>query len=70
MLAWLSARTGLDRFVVLGLLTGLLFTLAGLGFWRGLAAIERLQERAAQMARAERDAHWRQSAFGPTRHRP
>lgn len=36
-----------------------LLALAGLGFWRGMAAIERLQEKAAESARAERDAHWR-----------
>jgi hypothetical protein len=36
-----------------------LLALAGLGFWRGMVAIERMQERAAGAARAERDAHWR-----------
>lgn len=36
-----------------------LLALAGLGFWRGVAAIERLQAQAAASARAERDAHWR-----------
>lgn len=36
-----------------------LFALGGLGFWRGLVAIERLQTRAAELARSERDAHWR-----------
>jgi uncharacterized protein YlxW (UPF0749 family) len=37
----------------------LLLALAGLGFWRGMVAIERLQAQAAETARAERDAHWR-----------
>lgn len=36
-----------------------LLALAGLGFWRGLVAIERLQAQAAEAAHAERDAHWR-----------
>ncbi|SFD78149.1 hypothetical protein SAMN05428997_1587 [Bosea sp. CRIB-10] len=36
-----------------------LLALAGLGFWRGVAVIERLQAQAAASARAERDAHWR-----------
>jgi hypothetical protein len=36
----------------------LLLAVAGFGFWRGMVAIERLQERAAQVARSERDAHW------------
>lgn len=35
-----------------------LLALAGLGFWRGLVAIERLQETAASAARDQRDAHW------------
>jgi hypothetical protein len=36
----------------------LLLALAGLGFWRGLVAIERLQGEAAALARQERDSHW------------
>jgi hypothetical protein len=36
-----------------------LLALAGLGFWRGMVAIERLQKQAAEAARAERDAHWK-----------
>lgn len=35
-----------------------LLALAGLGFWRGLVAIERLQATAATRARQERDSHW------------
>lgn len=35
-----------------------LLALAGLGFWRGLVAIERLQDEAATLARQERDSHW------------
>lgn len=35
-----------------------LLALAGLGFWRGLVAIERLQNEAATLARQERDSHW------------
>lgn len=33
--------------------------LAALSFWRGMAAIDALEARAAETARAERDAHWR-----------
>lgn len=36
-----------------------LLALAGLGFWRGLVAIERMEETAAAAARQERDTHWR-----------
>jgi hypothetical protein len=36
-----------------------LLALAAFGFWRGLAAIDALEARAAAEARAERDAHWR-----------
>lgn len=33
--------------------------LAGLGFWRGFAVIERLQDKAVQTAVALRDAEWK-----------
>ncbi|TCR65427.1 hypothetical protein [Bosea sp. BK604] len=33
--------------------------LAGLAFWAGMAALDRMESRAAEAARAERDAHWR-----------
>lgn len=36
-----------------------LLALAGLGFWRGMVAIDALEARAAATAKAERDAHWR-----------
>ena len=36
-----------------------LFALAGLSFWRGLVAIERLQDKAARTARDAQDAKWR-----------
>ncbi|CAN5129145.1 hypothetical protein BH10PSE8_BH10PSE8_00910 [soil metagenome] len=36
-----------------------LLALAGLGFWRGMVAIDAMELRAATTARAERDAHWR-----------
>lgn len=36
-----------------------LLALAGLGFWRGLVEIGRLQTEAAAGARKERDTHWR-----------
>lgn len=36
-----------------------LFALGGLGFWRGLVAIERLQDQAAATARDAQDAKWR-----------
>ncbi|TCR69675.1 hypothetical protein [Bosea sp. BK604] len=32
---------------------------AGLAFWAGMAAIDRMESRAAAAATAERDAHWR-----------
>ncbi|HEV2556824.1 MAG TPA: hypothetical protein VGV17_23990 [Bosea sp. (in: a-proteobacteria)] len=36
-----------------------LLALAAFGFWRGMAAIDALEARAAAAAKAERDAHWR-----------
>lgn len=36
-----------------------LLALASLAFWRGIAAIDGLEARAAAAARSERDAHWR-----------
>jgi len=36
-----------------------LLALAAFGFWRGMAAIDALEARAAASARSERDAHWR-----------
>lgn len=36
-----------------------LLALAGLGFWRGMVAIDAMEARAAATAKAERDAHWR-----------
>ncbi|MGO4286868.1 hypothetical protein, partial [Bosea sp. TAB14] len=38
---------------------GLLFAAGGLGFWRGLVAIERLQDKAATLAREAQDAKWK-----------
>lgn len=48
--SWKAFAAG---FVVL-----LLLALAGLGFWRGLVAIERLQDKAAMIARDAQDAKW------------
>lgn len=59
MFAWLAARTGLDRFIICGLLTGLLFAAGGLGFWRGLVVIAQRQDKAAADARDAQDAKWR-----------
>lgn len=36
-----------------------LLALAGIGFWRGMVAIDAMELRAAETAKAERDAHWR-----------
>lgn len=36
-----------------------LLALAGLGFWRGMAAIENAQQRAVAVAVEGRDSHWR-----------
>ncbi len=36
-----------------------LLAASALGFWRGMAAIDALEARAAASARSERDAHWR-----------
>ncbi|MBN8533857.1 MAG: hypothetical protein J0L51_07170 [Rhizobiales bacterium] len=49
----------LSRGLVLGLVIAGLFAAAGLGFWRGMAAIERMVETARIEERASRDAHWR-----------
>jgi hypothetical protein len=52
------SRTGAT---VAGIALGaaLLFAAGGIGFWRGMAAIERMTEAAATAARKERDAHYR-----------
>jgi hypothetical protein len=49
----------LSRGLVIGLVIAGLFAAGGLGFWRGMAAIERMVETARVEAIAGRDAHWR-----------
>lgn len=49
----------LTRGLVIGLVIGGLFAAGGLGFWRGMAAIERMVETARVEAIDKRDAHWR-----------
>lgn len=44
---------------LIALAAALLLALAGLGFWRGMAAIETAQSRAVAVAIEGRDAHWR-----------
>lgn len=53
--AWLLKNW---RYVAASLSVLMLLAVAAIGFWRGLAEIAAMQERAAQAARDERDAHW------------
>lgn len=53
------AALKLSRPLVAGLIVLGLLLLASFGFWCGMAAIDRMEQRAADAARAERDAHWR-----------
>lgn len=50
---------GLSKPALYGLAAALLLALAGLGFWRGMAAIESAQQRAVTVAIEGRDSHWR-----------
>lgn len=61
VLALLGIKDGtkLGRGVVLALLVAALFAAGGLGFWRGMATIERMVETARTEALAARDAHWK-----------
>lgn len=61
LIAGLGIKDGLKlgRGVVLALLVAALFAAGGLGFWRGMAAIESMVETARTEAFAARDAHWK-----------
>ncbi|MGX1786825.1 hypothetical protein ACWIGM_08820 [Bosea sp. NPDC055332] len=49
----------LSKPAIIALAVALLLALAGLGFWRGMAAIDSAQRRAVAVAVEGRDAHWR-----------
>ena len=57
----IAGRLGikLGKGVIIALGFAALLAIAGLSFWRGMAAIDSLVETARTSAIAERDAHWR-----------
>jgi hypothetical protein len=56
---WFAKQAlGSARPMIFAGLVLLLLVVAGLGFWRGMAAIERLVATARAEATAARDAHW------------
>lgn len=65
MLGTLISRTSIEagfklsRGLVIGVMVAGLLAAGGIGFWRGMAAIERVVETARTEAIAARDAHWR-----------
>lgn len=58
MLAGLFASRAAKPLLIAGAFA-LVLLLAGLGFWRGFAVIERLQDKAVKAAVALRDADWK-----------
>lgn len=58
MLAALFVSRATKPILIAGALA-LILLLAGLGFWRGFAVIERLQDKAVKAAIALRDADWK-----------
>lgn len=54
---WLASKTVKPLLIAGAFALVLLF--AGVGFWRGFAAIERMQEKAVKAAVALRDADWK-----------
>lgn len=58
MLAALFASRAAKPILIAGAFA-LVMLLAGVGFWRGFAVIERLQDKAVKAAIALRDADWR-----------
>ena len=49
----------LSKPVAVVLAIGILFALGGLGFWRGTARLDSMQDKAVAVAVAGRDAHWK-----------
>jgi hypothetical protein len=47
----------LSRGLIAGLAFAVLFAACGIGFWRGMAAIERMVERAEKTGADRQDAH-------------
>jgi hypothetical protein len=58
MIAWLALPPWLRTTLIALVATAGLGALAGLGFWRGMVAIDAMELRAAETAKEKQDAKW------------